>query len=67
MSAHIDGIEYAVLAVADLTKAKETYQRLGFTTTPRRRMVGNNATTARTRSSATTKGMHGGGRIPSRF
>ena len=40
MRTGIDGIDHAVVAVADLAKAKAAYERLGFTTTPRRRMVG---------------------------
>lgn len=40
MVSSIDGIDHAVVAVADLTQAKAAYERLGFTTTPRRRMVG---------------------------
>ncbi len=35
----IDGIDHAVVAVADLEAARERYQRLGFAITPRRRMV----------------------------
>ena len=40
MTNRIDGIDHAVVAVTDLAKARETHERLGFTTTPRRRMVG---------------------------
>lgn len=40
MANGIDGIDHAVVAVADLSGAKAHYERLGFTVTPRRRMVG---------------------------
>ena len=40
MANGIDGIDHAVVAVADLEIAKARYIRLGFTVTPRRRMVG---------------------------
>ncbi len=40
MANGIDGIDHAVVAVADLAQAKARFERLGFTTTPRRRMVG---------------------------
>ena len=40
MANGIDGIDHAVVAVADLETAKARYIRLGFTVTPRRRMVG---------------------------
>ena len=40
MAHGIDGIDHAVVAVADLERARARFERLGFTTTPRRRMVG---------------------------
>ncbi len=40
MAHGIDGIDHAVVAVADLEAACARFRRLGFVTTPRRRMVG---------------------------
>ena len=36
----ISGIDHALIGVADLDKARDAYNRLGFTTTPRGRHVG---------------------------
>jgi catechol 2,3-dioxygenase-like lactoylglutathione lyase family enzyme len=35
MFRHISGLDHAVILVKDLNRARETYQRLGFTLTPR--------------------------------
>ena len=39
MAHGIDGIDHAVVAVADVEAARERFQRLGFAITPRRRFV----------------------------
>lgn len=36
----ISGIDHALIGVADLDKARDTFNRLGFTTTPRGRHIG---------------------------
>ncbi|MGI9436592.1 MAG: VOC family protein [Geminicoccaceae bacterium] len=40
MASHIAGIDHAIIGVRDLEEAKQTFERLGFRTTPRGRHVG---------------------------